>query len=227
MEIHGGPVWQWRPKWLGGAGLRRMLLARGHAILLPNPRGSSGRGQVFAAQVLGDMGGADTHDYLSAVDHLVERGVADANNLFVMGGSYGGFMSSWLVTQDTRFAAAVPIAPVTNWYSEHLMCHIPYFCGLFLDAKMSEPGSKYYTRSPAFYADRVTTPVLNIAGAMDRNTPPGQAVEFHHALLEHGKKSALLMYPKEGHGVRTYPAIFDFSARVVGWFEEHRRTAPR
>ena len=223
MEIHGGPVWQWRARWLGGSGLRRMLLARGHALFLPNPRGSSGRGQGYAGKVLGDMGGADTHDYLSGVDHLVARGVADARNLFVIGGSYGGFMSSWLVTQDTRFAAAVPIGPVTNWYSEHLMCHIPYFCGLFLNADLREPGSRYFTRSPVFYAERVTTPVLNVAGSMDRNTPFGQAVEFHHALLEHGKKSALLLYPKEGHGVRTYPALFDFAARVVDWLEAHRR----
>lgn len=223
MEIHGGPVWQWRQRWLGGSALRRMLLARGHAILLPNPRGSSGRGQDFAARVFGDMGGADTHDFLSATDHLVAQGVADPQRLCIWGGSYGGFMSSWLVTQDTRFAAAVPVSPVTNWYSEHLSCHIPYFCKLFLAHDMREPGGKYHSRSPVFFADRVQTPVLNIAGAHDRNTPPGQALEFHHALLEQGKTTALLTYPKEGHGVRTYPALFDFTARVVGWFELHRR----
>jgi dipeptidyl aminopeptidase/acylaminoacyl peptidase len=223
MEIHGGPVWQWRHRWLGGSALRRLLLKRGHALLLPNPRGSSGRGQDYAARVFGDMGGADTQDYLSGIDHLVARGTVDARNLFVWGGSYGGFMSSWLVTQDQRFAAAVPVSPVTNWYSEHLTCHIPHFCPLFLADNMLEPGSKYFSRSPVFFASNVTTPVLNIAGAMDRNTPPGQALEFHHALLEHGRKSVLLAYPKEGHGVRTYPALFDFTARVVGWFDEHRR----
>jgi len=127
------------------------------------------------------------------------------------------------VTQDHRFAAAVPVSPVTNWYSEHLTCHIPHFCPLFLADNMLEPGSRYFSRSPVFFASNVTTPVLNIAGAMDRNTPPGQALEFHHALLEHGRKSVLLTYPKEGHGVRTYPALFDFTARVVGWFDEHRR----
>jgi dipeptidyl aminopeptidase/acylaminoacyl peptidase len=227
MEIHGGPVWQWRQRWLGGSALRRMLLARGHAILLPNPRGSSGRGQAYAARVFGDMGGADTLDYLSAIDHLVAQGVADPQRLCVWGGSYGGFMSSWLVTQDARFAAAVPVSPVTNWYSEHLTCHIPFFCPLFLADDMHEPGSKYFSRSPVFFAERVRTPVLNIAGAMDRNTPPGQALEFHHALLEQGKTSALLTYPKEGHGVRTYPAVFDFTARVVGWFEQHAGAKPR
>lgn len=223
MEIHGGPVWQWRPRWLGGTALRRMLLKRGHCILLPNPRGSSGRGQDYASRVFGDMGGAETHDYVAALDHLVAQGAVDPNNLFVWGGSYGGFMSSWLVTQDARFAAAAPVSPVTNWYSEHLTCHIPHFCPLFLSDDMHKPGSKYFSRSPVFFARNVDTPVLSVAGAMDRNTPPGQALEFHHALLEHGKKSVLVTYPKEGHGVRTFPALFDFTARMVGWFDEHRR----
>jgi dipeptidyl aminopeptidase/acylaminoacyl peptidase len=226
MEIHGGPVWQWRQRWLGRNVVRTMLIARGHAIFLPNPRGSSGRGQNYAAQVFGDMGGADTQDYLSCIDGLVAQGIADPRRLYVWGGSYGGFMSSWLVTQDQRFAAAVPVSPVTNWYSEHFTCHIPLFCQLFLGDNLGAPSSKYFTRSPVFFAARVRTPVLNITGAMDRNTPPGQAMEFHHALLEQGKASALLTYPKEGHGVRTYPAMFDFAARVVGWFEQHVRDAP-
>jgi dipeptidyl aminopeptidase/acylaminoacyl peptidase len=168
------------------------------------------------------MGGADTHDYLSGVDHLVRTGVADPGNLFVTGGSYGGFMSSWLVTQDTRFAAAVPVAPVTNWFSEHLVCHIPYFCTLFLKDELTNPSGKYFSRSPALQARNVKTPTLSIAGALDRNTPPTQAVEFHHALLENGVESVLAIYPCEGHGVRAYPAIIDFSARVVDWFERHR-----
>jgi dipeptidyl aminopeptidase/acylaminoacyl peptidase len=132
-------------------------------------------------------------------------------------------MSSWLVTQDTRFAAAVPVAPVTDWTSEHLLCHIPYFCRIFLDDDLRNPGGKYFTRSPIHHAQKVTTPTLNIAGLLDRNTPPAQAVEFHHALLEQGVKSALVLYPQEGHGVRSYPAAIDYAARVIGWFDEHRR----
>jgi dipeptidyl aminopeptidase/acylaminoacyl peptidase len=90
MEVHGGPVWQFRQRWLGSSLMRRELLARGYALVLPNPRGSSGRGQAYASQVFGDMGGADTHDFLSCVDHLVAQGTADQRNLFVTGGSYGG-----------------------------------------------------------------------------------------------------------------------------------------
>src|SRR5262249_35445508 len=114
LEIHGGPVWMVRPRWLGASLARRALLRAGYAQLLPNPRGTSGRGQDFAGRVFGDMGGADMQDCLSGIDALQARGIADAKNLFVWGGSYGGFMTSWLVTQDTRFAAAVPFSPVTH-----------------------------------------------------------------------------------------------------------------
>jgi dipeptidyl aminopeptidase/acylaminoacyl peptidase len=221
LEVHGGPVWMYRPFFLGAGGQRLALLKRGYALLLPNPRGSSGRGQDYASKVFGDMGGADTHDYLSGIDDLVRRGVADPRRLGVTGGSYGGFMSAWLITQDSRFAAAVPVAPVTNWVSEHLTCHIPHFCEQFLADSLTSPGGKYHTRSPIMYASRVRTPTLLICGALDRNTPPGQALEFHHALRLQGVESVLATYPQEGHGVRSYPAVFDYGARVIGWFEKH------
>jgi dipeptidyl aminopeptidase/acylaminoacyl peptidase len=222
LEVHGGPVWQFRHVWLGNTLLRRQLLREGYAQLLVNPRGSSGRGQDHAGRVFGDMGGADTHDFLSGMDALVARGVTDPANQFVWGGSYGGYMSSWLVTQDTRFAAAVPVSPVTDWISEHLTSQVGIFCRLFLADEMQRPGSKYVTRSPIMGAAQVSTPVMLVCGALDRNTPPGQALEFHNALLEQGKKSVLLTYPKDGHGVRSYPAAIDFAARVVGWFGQHR-----
>jgi dipeptidyl aminopeptidase/acylaminoacyl peptidase len=222
MNIHGGPVWQWRPTWLGRGGiLLLMLLKRGYAVFLPNPRGSSGRGRSFAQQVLGDMGGKDTYDFLSGLDHLVERRIADPRRLGVTGGSYGGFMTSWLITQDTRFAAAVPLSPVTNQETEHLISNIPHFVKLFLADDYTNPSGKYFQRSPIMHAHKVKTPTLNICGALDRCTPPEEAVQFHNALLESGVKSVLVSYPEEGHGVRKWPAAFDYAARVVAWFEEH------
>ncbi len=221
LEIHGGPVWLFRPRYIGRNALAQMLLADGYAVLQVNPRGSSGRGQEFARQVFGDMGGADTHDYLSGLDAMVARGIADPARLGVTGGSYGGFMSSWLITQDSRFAAAVPVAPVTNWVSEHLTCHIPYFCEIFLADKLSNPTGRYFTRSPIHHADKVKTPALHICGALDKNTPAGQALEFHHALLAQGVESVLATYPEEGHGIRKMPASFDYLARVIGWFRVH------
>jgi dipeptidyl aminopeptidase/acylaminoacyl peptidase len=221
FDIHGGPVWLWRPRFIGRPGYAQFLLERGYAVFQPNPRGSSGRGQDHARQVFGDMGGADTKDYLSGLDSLVAQGIADPKRLGVTGGSYGGFMSAWLITQDQRFAAAVPVAPVTDWVSEHLTCHIGHFCEMFLADEMTNPGGRYFTRSPVFFADRVTAPTLLVCGALDRNTPPGQALEFHKALRMNGKTSILLTYPSEGHGIRKMPAVIDFCARMAAWFDAH------
>jgi dipeptidyl aminopeptidase/acylaminoacyl peptidase len=222
MNVHGGPVWLWRPTWLGRSNVfALMLLARGYAIFLPNPRGSAGRGQDFARRVCGDMGGADTQDYLSGIDHLVRAAVADPSRLGVTGGSYGGYMSAWLITQDSRFAAAVPVAPVTNQVTEHLVSNIPHFVRIFLADRYDVADGKYFSRSPIMYASRVRTPTLNICGALDRCTPPEEALQFHNALREHDVKSVLVTYPLEGHGVRSWPASIDYAARVVAWFEEH------
>jgi dipeptidyl aminopeptidase/acylaminoacyl peptidase len=220
MCIHGGPVGHWRPVWLGRRNaVILLLLARGYAIFLPNPRGSAGYGQDFARRVLGDMGGADTHDYLSGIDALIARGLVDAKRLGVTGVSYGGFMSAWLITQDSRFAAAVPVAPVSNHVTQELVSNIPDFVRLFLEDSYTNPGGKYFERSPVMHAARARTPTLNICGALDRCTPPVEAVQFHNALRQHGVESVLVTYPEEGHGIRKLPAAIDYAARVVRWFE--------
>lgn len=219
LHVHGGPIWHFRPFCLGRSGAAfLMLLKRGFAILMPNPRGSSGRGQEFARRVFGDMGGLETGDHLSGLDHLVASGIADPARLGVTGGSHGGFMTSWIIGQDTRFAAAVPVAPVTHWVSEHLISNIPHFCEISLGDRFTNPGGKYFERSPIMHARKVKTPTLNICGALDRCTPPSEAVQFHNALLENGVKSVLVTYPEEGHGVRNFPAAIDYAARVADWF---------
>lgn len=221
VNIHGGPVWAYRNVWSLYYAWTPFLVSRGYAVLSPNPRGSSGRGQDFARMVVGDMGGDDTWDFTSAVDALIARGVADPARIGLMGGSYGGFMSAWLVTQDQRWAAAVPTSPVVNWYSQHFTSNIPHFDTMFLNGQPQQPGSRYHRRSPVLHADRVRTPCLNVAGALDRCAPPTQAQEFHQALLERGVRSALAVYPQEGHGVRAFPALIDYCARVLDWFDQH------
>jgi len=218
MDIHGGPVWACRNRWLGRLRIAQPLVSRGYAVLYPNPRGSSTRGQDFARLVKGDMGGVDTYDYLSGIDHLVEQGIADPKRIGVSGISYGGFMSSWIITQDQRFAAAVTISPVTNWYSQHRTSQIPYFDELFLNANASAPGGRFFERSPVMFADRVETPTLVIAGERDQTAPPGQALEFHKSLLEHGKTSVLAIYPEAVHGCRRFPEIIDSATRTIEWF---------
>ena len=222
INVHGGPVWAYRNLFgMFSYSYPALLVSQGYAVLNPNPRGSSGRGQDFARLVFGEMGGDDTNDFTSAVDTLVERGIVDPHRVGLIGGSYGGYMSSWLVTQDQRWAAAVPTSPVTNWYSQHFTSNIPHFDGLFLDGDPEVPGDKFHLRSPVAHASKVRTPCLNVAGALDRCTPPTQAQEFHQALLEHGVESQLVIYPQEGHGTRAFPAVIDYCTRLTTWFQTH------
>ena len=222
LLVHGGPIGAYQRSWAMGDYAVPLLVSRGYAVLLPNPRGSSGRGQEFAAAVVGDMGGADTHDYLSGIDAMIERGIADPARIGTMGVSYGGFMSAWLVTQDQRFKAAVAGSPVTEWYSFTFTTNIPRWGLWFLDnADPEETGNQVHTRSPVMHASKARTPTLLTAGARDRCTPAGQAREFYQALNSHGVDSELVIYPGEGHGVSRFPAITDYLTRLVTWFEKY------
>lgn len=167
------------------------------------------------------MGGADTLDYLSGIDHLVDTGLADPERLGVMGGSYGGYMSSWLITQDSRFSAAIPMSPVTNMVTEHLLSNIPHFVAAYLDNSYSNSSGKYFTRSPIMQASKVATPTMIICGALDCCTPPSEAAQFYSALKENGVDTVLLIYPEEGHVIRGANASKDCAARVTGWFEQN------
>lgn len=219
LNIHGGPIWSFADCWSMNYAWVPLLVARGYAVLNPNPRGSSGRGQEFAGRVVHDMGGADAEDLLSGIDDLVRRGIADPDRIGLIGRSYGGFMSSWLVTRSDRFAAAIPLSPVTDWYSQAFTSNIAAWGNGFLGADPERPGNAVHERSPVLRASRVRTPCLNVAGALDRCIPPGQAAEFHRALLAHGVVSELVIYPAEGHGVFAQPTLTDFLTRVTAWFE--------
>ncbi|HEX4061266.1 MAG TPA: S9 family peptidase [Streptosporangiaceae bacterium] len=222
LHVHGGPIAAYQQSWMMQDYAVPLLVTHGYAVLSPNPRGSSGRGQEFAAAVVGDMGGADTYDYLSGIDAMIERGIADPARIGTMGVSYGGFMSAWLVTQDQRFKAAVAGSPVTEWYSFTFTTNIPRWGLWFLDdADPEEIGNQAHTRSPVMHASKARTPTLLTAGAKDRCTPAGQAREFYQALIDHGVASELVIYPGEGHGVRQFPAVTDYLTRLVTWFERY------
>jgi dipeptidyl aminopeptidase/acylaminoacyl peptidase len=219
LDIHGGPVWSNRPRWVARTRATPMLVRRGYRVLFPNPRGSSTRGQDFVRLVKGDMGGADTYDLIAALDHLIARGLADPAKLACTGSSYGGFMSCRLVTKDQRFAAAAPISPVTNWQSQHRTSQIPFFDEIFLDGSPYDLEGPYFTHSPVLEADRVRTPTLLLSGRRDKNTPPGQALEFYTSLAERNVETVLVNYPEDGHSLRGFPAYVDSAARISAWFE--------
>jgi dipeptidyl aminopeptidase/acylaminoacyl peptidase len=92
---------------------------------------------------------------------------------------------------------------------------------LFLQDRYDNPGGKYFLRSPVMHARKAATPTLSICGALDRCTPPEEALQFHNALLENAVESVLVTYPEEGHGISRFPALVDYAARVVAWFDEH------
>ncbi|WP_235619294.1 alpha/beta hydrolase family protein [Embleya scabrispora] len=225
-HLHGGPVWSFRNSWSLAFQGTPLLVSRGYAVLNPNPRGSAGRGQRFAEGVFGDMGGAGAQDVLSGIDAMVARGIADPERLGVMGGSYGGFLSAWLITQDERFAAAAPTAPVTDWISLHHTTNMPHFDRTFLADEPRSFTGHYVERSPLRHASNVRTPTLLTGGALDRCTPPGQAREFHRALVESDVESTLVVYPQEGHGVSGFPAVIDHCARVLAWFDAYMAPEP-
>jgi dipeptidyl aminopeptidase/acylaminoacyl peptidase len=226
VSVHGGPVWAWRERWLLTYPWVPLLVSRGYAVLYPNPRGSTGKGQQFAGAVVGDMGGADAQDILAGIDSLSAAGRIDPERVGVMGESYGGFMSNWIITQDQRFKAAVPMHPVTHWRSQHHTSVIGAFDEIFLDRRPLALGAAYDERSPLMHVDRVTTPALNVAGALDPYCHPAESLQFHRALAERGVESMFAIYPTEAHGVRSYPALIDLCTRLVDWFERHMPAQP-
>ena len=121
---------------------------------LPNVRGSVGRGPEFAEANLGDMGGGDLQDILTGVDALVSDGIVDDARVAITGGSYGGFMSSWAITQTDRFAAAMPFAVVTDWVSFHSTTNIGQFDRLYLQADPWDAAGEYTNRSPVYHAHK-------------------------------------------------------------------------
>jgi dipeptidyl aminopeptidase/acylaminoacyl peptidase len=224
LHVHGGPVWSYQ-EWFPRASFS-WLVSRGYAILLPNPRGSTGRGRAFLEAVIGDMGGADAQDDLAGVDAMVERHIADPERIGVTGGSYGGFMSCWLPVVDQRFKAAVAVSPVTDYFSQHWNSNIGAWDAWFLGGQPEDGAAHYRERSPVFFADRVTTPTLLTAGTEDRCTPPGQAMEFYRALHARDVPVEAAIYPGEGHGVRKFPAYLDLVTRTTAWFERFMPAKP-
>ncbi|KAJ4858023.1 prolyl oligopeptidase family domain-containing protein [Trichoderma breve] len=193
LNVHGGPMSAFIDQWMGYRTWVAFLVAQGYAVLNANPRGSLGRGRKFTQGVVGDVGGGDATDLLKGLDYLVSSGVADASRLGVIGGSYGGFQSAWLTTLTNRFAAAIPISPVSDWNLQWLSS----------DLRQRTLDNRPY----------------NIEmGKVDQCTPPAQAHYYHTALLDHGVKSCIVEYPKEGHGIRQFPALIDACCRMISWF---------
>lgn len=221
VNVHGGPVAAWHDGWLGRDLHTALLVARGYAVLRPNPRGSTGRGQAFIESVVGDMGGRDVDDLVTGVEALVAEGLVDRARVGITGNSYGGYMAAWVPACTDLFAASVARSPVTDFVSQHLTSNLPEFDLDFVGGDPFDPDSNYARRNPVAHVGRIRTPMLLTAGALDLATPAFQAHLLHSALRRTGVATSLAIYPEEGHGVRGERALTDQLARTIAWFDTH------
>ena len=221
VDVHGGPTGSWTWQFAPANGYPQLYASEGVATLLPNVRGSVGWGPEFAEANLGDMGGGDLQDIITGIDALVRDGIVDGDRVAISGGSYGGFMSCWAVTQSDRFAAAMPFAVVTDWVSFHFTTNIGQFDRLYLQADPLDPEGEYTKRSPLYHAAKCKTPTLIVHGEDDLCTPLGQAVEFYNALVEHGCEAELVVFPREGHGWSERQHHVDAWSHVREWLSRH------
>ena len=223
--VHGGPTWCWNAVFSDSEPNAVLLAAAGYAVLLPNPRGSTGRGHAFARAVIGDSGGKDFGDIMAGVNWCVAAGVADPGRLGISGLSYGGFMAGWAVTQTDRFKAAVAFSVVANNQSFFLTSEVAGYAEMILDGAWSDPAGQFPGRSPIFHAHRCSTPTLVIQGQLDRCTPVGQGEELFGAIARTGTECELVVYPREGHVPVEREHLLDALQRTQEWFDRHLMTA--
>lgn len=218
LQVHGGPHGRFSASFNQSA---QIWAARGYAVLQANPRGSSGRTFEFSNANQLDWGGKDFEDLMKGVDHVIELGVADPEALAVMGGSYGGFMTFWTVTQTDRFKAAIGHAGISDWYSFFGQTDIPNLLEFGFGGLPTETKDVYERWSPIEFADRVITPLLITHGENDQRVPIPQADQYYRLLKKLGKTVEFLRYPREGHGITEPAHRLHLDAEQEKWFENH------
>jgi dipeptidyl aminopeptidase/acylaminoacyl peptidase len=223
LEIHGGPYSFWPSgRWLAH---HQAIVAAGYALVLPNPRGSTSYGQEFTAACTGDWGGGDYEDILACCDDLIDRGLADERRMFVSGGSYGGFMTSWIVGHTDRFQAASAMAAVIDMTSMAFTSDVPEFALFSLGGTPWKRPDEYAARSPLHYLPAVKTPVLVIHWEGDLRVPIGQGEELYSGLRVLGKEAQQLRYPGGFHIVRTPSQGVDMTDQILAWNRRHDHRA--
>lgn len=227
VSAHGGPTGAHTNGFKGGTSPGQTYAARGWAVFYPNPRGSTGYGEWWMHANTGDWGGGDYRDIMTGVDALIARGVADSSKMAFEGWSYGGYMTSWVVSQTGRFKAAMMGAGLPSLLSMAGTTDIPGYIQTFFGQPQYD-GSivnanirKYLERSGISYSDKVTTPLLILHGGNDERVPIGQPMEFYRALKERGKTTELVFYPREGHGLSEYYHQLDRMKREYEWLAKY------
>lgn len=230
--VHGGPESHYSNGWLTGySSPGQMAAGKGYAVFYPNYRGSTGRGVEFVYSSQADLAGKEFDDVVDGVDYLIDQGIADGDRIGVTGGSYGGYASGWMSTYySDRFAASVMFVGISNNLSKWGTSDIPNELYLVHSReRMWESDEKwmdYLKRSPVYWVDRAETPTLIMHGANDTRVHPAQSLELYRHLKVRKPEVPvrLVYYPGEGHGNSRASSRFDYSYRMLEWFDTYLMT---
>ena len=227
LNVHGGPAGVFSQGFTGSASayMLQYFAQEGFAILRPNPRGSTGYGKDFRYANFQDWGYGDFRDLMSGVDHAIEMGVADPDRLLLMGWSYGGYMTSWAVTQTDRFVAASMGAGLPNLISMTTTTDIQDYLVGHMGVEFWEDYERYERHSAMYHIANVVTPTQVIHGAQDLRVPFTQGQEFYRALDRRGVPTEMVVYPRTPHGPREPKFVMDVSERILTWFRKHLGSA--
>ena len=199
LVIHGGPEGMFGVDWYDEF---QVYAAKGYAVFFCNPRGSTGYGEKFERGEINNWGGMDYQDIMAGVDAALKQYPwVDPNNLGVTGGSYGGYMTNWIVSHTNRFKAAVTLRSLSNFISDDgtrdgPYGHEDYFKGIIFDDY-----DQYWNASPLKYAKNVHTPTLILHSDMDFRVPIEQGEQWFRALQHFGVPSEIVMFPRENHNL--------------------------
>jgi dipeptidyl aminopeptidase/acylaminoacyl peptidase len=227
--IHGGPADadgnHFGADWYDWAAL---AATNGWLVFRPNYRGSTGYGDKFLMQIVPQMVSRPGKDILEGVDALVKDGIADPDRLTIGGYSYGGYMTNWLITQTTRFKAAVTgagaVENVGNWGNDDTTMDDAYFLG----GRPWEAAQRYHDEAAIFQIDKVRTPTHMVAGADDIRVAVLEDYLLEHALYSLGIPNALLVFPGEGHSLDKNPWHGKIKVREeLKWLEKYGGVPPR
>jgi len=218
LYIHGGPHWNYGNVFFPEM---QLLAGQGYWVLLVNPRGSTGYGHDFTFATRGRWGMEDYQDLMKAVDVAIARGGVDTTRLGVAGGSYGGFMTNWVVGHTHRFAAAEADRSIYDWYSWYGSSDAQGLTDYEFSGPPWDADSLYRVLSPMTYATRIRTPLLIVHSEDDRRTPITDGEQLFVMLRKRGIPAEFVRYPRSYHGLsRTGPPwlLVDRLERIRTWF---------
>jgi dipeptidyl aminopeptidase/acylaminoacyl peptidase len=217
LHPHGGPVGSYYGDFNH---FSQLFAANGYVVLEPNPRGSSGYGQDFCKAIFADWGNKDYQDDMAMVDYAIAQGMADPDKLGVGGWSYGGISTDFIITQTTRFKAA--ISGAGSAFLAALYGHDQYI--LDYDVELGRPWENravWDKVSPYYRVANITTPTLFMGGDIDWNVPILGGEQMYQALKSLGRETELVVYPGEYHGLKAPSHIKDRLERNLSWYAHY------